>query len=97
MIVVQYIPGQDNVIADMLSRPFSTTSKHPTVNGAVSGKFYQIDAADSGGVKIHVYVPGWINPQLPDELVISRAPVRPGASCNAFQAPWRPQTDEFGN
>ena len=71
--VVQYIPGQDNVIADMLSRPFSTTSKHPTVNGAVSGKFYQIDAADSGGVKIHVYVPGWINPQLPDELVISRA------------------------
>ena len=71
--VVQYIPGEDNVIADMLSRPFSTKTSAPTQNGAVSGKYYKIDPADTGGAEIHIYVPSWNSAKLKDELVISRA------------------------
>ena len=55
--VVQYIQGQDNVIADMMSRPFGQTPKTLTTEETTSaeGNFFHSPEA-----KLSIYVPSWV-------------------------------------
>ena len=66
--VVEYIEGEKNQIADLLSRPF-----HPlkTVNadkdpGTIAGKFYKID-----GTQLRVYVPSWVKTTFPISMLLA--------------------------
>ena len=66
--VLQYIEGQENGLADMLSRPFGhiKTPKNDEVSKAI-GTFYQID-----DTKLRVYIPSWVNPHLPAQILIKK-------------------------
>ena len=52
--VVRYILGEDNVIPDIVCRPFSTTISASNQNDAVSGKYYKIDHVGTVDDEIHV-------------------------------------------
>jgi len=52
--VVQYIEGEQNVFADLLSRPCGVTKEKLPETSEVAGKVYKI-----GETRLRVYVPSW--------------------------------------
>ena len=52
--VVQYIEGEKNVFADMLSRPFGISKSKSSVNSQVAGSFKRLGKSD-----LRIYVPSW--------------------------------------
>ena len=65
--VVQYIPGKENVIADMFSRPYSKRSELGKVTTEIEGRFYTFG---DNGQSIQVYVPSWISAKIPKEYLM---------------------------
>ena len=70
---VQYIPGKENVIADMFSRPYSKRVKpKEAVTTEIAGRFYTFGENEQ---KIHVYVPSWISATIPKEYLLDSSNV----------------------
>ena len=51
---MQYIEGEKNVFADMLSRPFGISKSKSSVNSQVAGSFKRLGKSD-----LRIYVPSW--------------------------------------
>ena len=70
---VQYIPGRENVIADMFSRPYSKRVSEPAkVTTEIAGRFYTFGENEK---KLHVYVPSWISETIPKEYLLDSSDV----------------------
>ena len=56
---IQYIPGEDNTLADLLSRPDGVVQKSPTTgeDNSAQGDFYSYEG-------MMIYRPSWVNPNV---------------------------------
>ena len=70
--VVQYIPGRENVIADMFSRPYAKRVKPAEVTTEIAGRFYTFGENEQ---QIHVYVPSWISATIPEKYLLDSSDV----------------------
>ena len=60
--VVQYLEGEQNVVADMLSRPNGLTKEKGTEDSRPAGKYFKISPQSD----LKVYVPSWALEELSD-------------------------------
>ena len=61
--VVQYLEGNENVFADMLSRPNGPSPKDEPEDFSPAGRTIQIE-----GTKMRIYVPSWVEDSLDSDL-----------------------------
>ena len=61
--VVQYLEGNENVFADMLSRPNGPAPKEEPEDFSPAGRMIQIE-----GTKMRIYVPSWVESSLDPDL-----------------------------
>ena len=61
--VVEYLPGEKNNFADMLSRPFNPQAPDTPQKSKVAGKFYKV-----ANTPIRLYVPSWVDERLPEKM-----------------------------
>lgn len=65
--VVEYIEGQKNIFADLLSRPCGVKKAKQKSDSEVAGKFYSV-----GKKGLQIYVPSWCVENPPDMKIISK-------------------------
>ena len=80
---LQYIEGQKNVWADMLSRGPGIPKHKSEDDPSPAGKFYTIN-----GSQLKVYIPSWLIEKLPvDQVQLTADPVKfTGDTCYAVQS-----------
>ena len=74
--VVQYIEGESNVFADLLSRPHGVKKAPKPNSSEVAGKFYNI-----GKSKLRVYVPSWAANDIKQLELVSTPEAVQNAHC----------------
>ena len=67
--VVEYIEGDKNVFADLLSRPCGVRKELPDTESSEAGEFYKF--GDSG---LKIYVPSWCKVPKIEKLYLTRIP-----------------------
>ena len=84
--VLQYIEGESNVWADMLSRSPGLKKFNPKEDYSPAGQFYNLKNS-----KVQVYIPSWVLEDIPNKKIcldLIPSQVKPDHSClvNAFCA-----------
>ena len=80
--VVQYIEGEKNVFADMLSRPFGISKSKCKANSQVAGSFKNLGNSD-----LRIYVPSWCRNTNIESEVSLLATTQDVLSAHCFTAP----------